>query len=381
MGKYRITDKELKNLAPKSTAYKVRIDSNFYLVVYPSGKKSYRLRAYNNSSETTITLGCYPDLSLKEATERYKELHKPSTIESYFQKVDSKTFEEYAKLYMLEKQVSGKYSKTRLERFENHIFPYLAHLKMHQITNKLVKKIVMDIQASGKLVTGQRCLTLIKQVFDHCSSEDCDVNLNFSAIRKCLINPKPKNFTAATKVSSLKKVLSGIKEMNVSEMIRLNILLGMHWFLRPGEIASLRWSDISYEDACIYFKPSKNGNDNVIPLNKTTLGYLQRLQMLSNDSDYLFPSPVKAGEAICSESATTALRRNGIQQTMHGFRATARTLIVEKLKFDANYVEKQLSHKTRNPNGTAYDRTEHLEKRAEMMATWSDFLAELQSEI
>jgi integrase len=67
-------------------------------------------------------------------------------------------------------------------------------------------------------------------------------------------------------------------------------------------------------------------------------------------------------------------------QTIHGFRATARTILDEVLEFSPHLIEAQLAHSVRDANGISYNRTSHLEKRAEMMQVWADWLDSISSE-
>ena len=67
----------------------------------------------------------------------------------------------------------------------------------------------------------------------------------------------------------------------------------------------------------------------------------------------------------------------GADMVAHGVRALARTIIRERLEYDSEIIEKQLSHKTKNPLGEAYDRTQFLDKRRIMMQEWADYLDEL----
>ena len=53
-------------------------------------------------------------------------------------------------------------------------------------------------------------------------------------------------------------------------------------------------------------------------------------------------------------------------------RATARTLLDEELGFRPDYIEHQLAHAVRDPNGRAYNRTAHLPERRKMMQEWAD---------
>ena len=77
-----------------------------------------------------------------------------------------------------------------------------------------------------------------------------------------------------------------------------------------------------------------------------------------------------------------ALRTLGYaKETMsaHGFRAMARTLLDEVLGFRVDWIEHQLAHAVKDPNGRAYNRTAHLEGRTEMMQVWADYLDSLRA--
>ena len=84
---------------------------------------------------------------------------------------------------------------------------------------------------------------------------------------------------------------------------------------------------------------------------------------------------------MSENTVNAALRAMGYakdEMTAHGFRATARTLIVEVLGFDEAVTEMQLAHAVKDANGTAYNRAEFLENRQEMMRAWSDYLEDLR---
>jgi integrase len=62
------------------------------------------------------------------------------------------------------------------------------------------------------------------------------------------------------------------------------------------------------------------------------------------------------------------------EMTAHGFRAMARTILDEVLQVRSDFIEHQLAHAVRDPNGRAYNRTAHLAERKKMMQTWADYL-------
>ena len=62
-----------------------------------------------------------------------------------------------------------------------------------------------------------------------------------------------------------------------------------------------------------------------------------------------------------------------------GFGPWRRTILDEILNFRPDYIEHQLAHTVRDPNGRAYNRTAHLSERCKMMQVWADYLDELKS--
>ena len=63
----------------------------------------------------------------------------------------------------------------------------------------------------------------------------------------------------------------------------------------------------------------------------------------------------------------------------HGFRAMARTILDEVLSFRPDFIEHQLAHTVRDPNGRAYNRTAFLPERRRMMQVWADYLDQLKT--
>jgi integrase len=85
---------------------------------------------------------------------------------------------------------------------------------------------------------------------------------------------------------------------------------------------------------------------------------------------------------MSENSVNAALRRMGYPQdemTGHGFRAMARTILDEVLGVRPDFIEHQLAHAVKDPNGRAYNRTAHLPERKKMMQQWADYLDKLKA--
>jgi integrase len=85
---------------------------------------------------------------------------------------------------------------------------------------------------------------------------------------------------------------------------------------------------------------------------------------------------------MSENTVNAALRRlgyTGDEMTGHGFRAMARTVLDEVLGYRVEWIEHQLAHAVKDPNGRAYNRMAFLAGRKEMMQGWADYLDRLRS--
>ena len=110
----------------------------------------------------------------------------------------------------------------------------------------------------------------------------------------------------------------------------------------------------------------KNQNASYCPIIKLCFIYIKKLYTITGVSEYVFKSPFNKAKKGYINLTTLygAMLRVGITQDQtcpHGFRATARTLLEEVLDERYEFIEQQLGHNVREPNGRAYNRTHHLE--------------------
>jgi integrase len=125
-----------------------------------------------------------------------------------------------------------------------------------------------------------------------------------------------------------------------------------------------------------------NGRPHLVPLAPQAVAFLKELMPLTGHGRYVFPS-LRTGERPMSDNTVNAaLRRMGFEKdemSAHGFRATARTLMIERMPgISADVIEAQLAHGKSGPLGMAYDRAEFLEQRRKMMHEWANYLDKLR---
>jgi integrase len=122
-----------------------------------------------------------------------------------------------------------------------------------------------------------------------------------------------------------------------------------------------------------------------MPLSNQVIEILQGLKPITGGREFVFALSEKPLSDVMPmkiiRKVTAVIKKDldlDMVVTAHGFRATARTLIAERLKFDPRYIELQLSHAVPEVHGTAYNRALYIEERTMMMQRWSDYLDQVR---
>jgi integrase len=153
-------------------------------------------------------------------------------------------------------------------------------------------------------------------------------------------------------------------------------------FVRPGELRMAEWAQIDLDAAEWRFTVSKTNTPHIVPLSRQAVEILRELYPLTGQGRFVFPSARSSTRPMSDNAILAAMRTMGIAKdvmTGHGFRAVARTILDEVLGVRPDYIEHQLAHAMRDPNGRAYNRTAFLPERREMMQQWADYLDTLKA--
>jgi integrase len=194
------------------------------------------------------------------------------------------------------------------------------------------------------------------------------------------LTPAPvRHFAAITNVDSIGGLLRAIDGYGGGFVSRCALQFAPMVFVRPGELRMAEWCEFDL-DAAEWNIPAermKMRQPHLVPLSRQAVEVLRDLQRLTGSRRYLFPSVRDPKRPMSNNTINAALRRLGYDSdtmTGHGFRAMARTVLDEVLGYRPDYIEHQLAHAVRDPNGRAYNRTAHLAERRKMMQGWADFL-------
>ncbi len=392
----KLTDVKVRNAKSKNKQYKMFDGDGLFLLITPNGKKGWRFKYRFGGKEKLLSFGTYPEVSLVEARDKRFETRKqvvagidPSEArkaqkESVSQGSDS--FEVVAREWHQKYTPTWSvvHAETTIKRLERDAFPWLGTMPIGSIKAPDLLAALRRIEDRGALETAHRVKSICGQVFRYSIATGC-AERDVAADLKGALPPTAKKHLASimdpAKVGELLKTIDGYEgNLIVKSALRLAPLV----FARPGELRNAEWSELNLDDAewNIPAEKMKMKVAHLVPLSKQAVIILRELHDLTGQGRYLFPSVRTVSRPISDNTLNAALRRIGYtkdEMTTHGFRAMARTILDEVLQFRPDFIEHQLAHAVRDPNGRAYNRTAHLDERQKMMQQWADYLDKLKT--
>ncbi len=201
------------------------------------------------------------------------------------------------------------------------------------------------------------------------------------------------HFAVATEPAQIAEVLRAIDGYKGTFIVQSALRLAPLVFVRPGELRRAKWTEFDLDESEWMLKLSKQktskrrvsdkpGDDTlIVPLSRQALEILVDLYSLTGKGAFVFPGARTNTRPMSENAVLAALRRLGIpKEDMcgHGFRATARTILSEKLHIKEDLIEHEFGHQVIDTNGRAYNRTSFLPERQLMMRSWADYLDKLK---
>ena len=394
-----LTNTQIRTIKPGSKARRVFDGRGLYLEVAPSGGKLWRLKYRFEGKEKRLALGTYPDVSLKDAREHREEarrqianqldpselrkLEKAARVESIANSFEPVACEWYAKH---EPNWRKGHADRVITRLKKDVFPWIGSKPIADITAPLVLDTIRRVEARGALDTAHRVLGFCGQVFRYAIATGRATYNPAGDLRGALPPAKKTHFAAVTEPNEVREVLQALDGYEGTLIIKCALRFAPLVFVRPGELRQAQWEDIDLETAEWRFVVTKTEIQHIVPLSSQAVEILQEIKPLTGRGRYVFPSARSPrGERPMSNNAIlVAMRTMGVGKEVmsgHGFRAMARTILDEVLGFRPDFIEHQLAHRVRDPNGRAYNRTAHLSERKKMMQAWADYLDELKADV
>jgi integrase len=407
----------LKTAEKTGAAARLTDGGGMRLDVQPNGSGWWRLRYRFGGKEGMLSLGTYPEVPLTLARQRRDEARAqiaagtdPSEQRKATKRQQSErsaveqavadgkpapgSFEAIARDWwevVHTAKVSEGHAERTLIRLKNDVFPFIGARPIQDIEAPELLSVLRRIEARGAIETAHRAKDACGQVFrygiaaGHCTRNPA------ADLREALKPVPTRHHAAIVDPKQAGELLRMMDAYQGHPLTRAALVLSALLMLRPGELRQLEWAWIDFDAAMLTIpgdlmkrrKAEKlNGAPHVVPLAPQALAILRDdVHPLSEGGRYVFPALTTAERPMSENTVRGALRRMGYtndDMTAHGFRAMARTMAAERLGVAPEVIEAQLAHVVPDALGRAYNRTQYLEQRRELMAKWADYLDRLR---
>ncbi len=382
-----LTETKIKSIKPDVKQKKYYDGQGLFLLVKPNGSKLWRFKYHFYGREKLISFGAYPAVTLKTAREerrKYKELLAQKIDPSVYKNSGNKeTFEKVAMEWHSTVSVVLKKGTMRdhLSCLNRDLFPCFGNVPISEVQPTDVLRCIRKIEDRGTLNTAKRTLSLASRIFRYGVQIGALDRDPCQDLKGALQTRKVVSHAAITDPKEVRILMQDIEKYHAFPSIVAATQMMPHVFVRSSELRFMRWEDVDYEKREWSFDIGKTETQLIVPLSTQVLDILEWIKGFTAGSEFVFAGTKHGGKPIGGDAITLALRDMGYKKgvmTCHGFRAMARTILDEVLEYRVDIIELQLAHAVKDMNGNAYNRTKHLDKRHEMMQSWSNYLYELR---
>lgn len=387
-----LTEVEIRSAKAAEKPLKLFDGGGLFLLVNPNGSRWWRLKYRHHGKERGISLGVYPEVSLKQARARRDEARRlvadgvdPSSERKAEKVSQGETFGKIAEewLALQAKTLAAvTYNKARW-MLTDFVYPKLGSRPITEITPPELLAVLRAIESRGTHETAHRTKQRVGQIYRYAIATGRAERDISADLRGALAPAVVKNHAAITEPLAIGQLLRAIDGYTGQPATHAALKLAPLVFVRPGELRQAEWSEINL-DAGEWRIPAermKMRELHVVPLSKQAVAILSELLPLTGRGRFVFPS-LRSNERPMSENTiNAALRRLGYaneEMTGHGFRVMASTCLNEQ-GWHPDLIELQLAHAERNKVRAAYNRATRLAERRKMMQTWADYLETLRS--
>jgi integrase len=387
MAKLNLTAKTIEALKPTGS----RMDyfdtdvPGLCLRITPNGVKSWSVMYRSGKVLRRLTIGTYPETSLKtareEATDHRRAAQKgkdPAAEKKVARLAD--TFEELAVDYMERHAKKHKGSWKEDQRMlDAYLLPRFKHVRASDVSRAQVRLALQQISDKNGGVQANRVLSLIRKIYNWGMDEDL-VTAN-----PCIKIGRPSSEQPRHRILSDDEIrivwnAAEAEKLPMAGLFKLLLLT----LKRSGETRKMQWRDLDFDNKTwtIPAGNSKNKEPDFVPLSSAALRLLTRLREHAEAdarkherqvSAWVFPNPRNREKHMTNVQKfidRVRVKANLPQPwTGHDLRRTARSYLGQ-LRVPGHISEMLMNHKKPRMVDT-YDRFDYFAEKAEALETWA----------
>jgi integrase len=393
-----LTDIQIRNTKPQAKQYKLSAGLGLYLIIAPNGGKWWRVRYRFGGKQKELSVGTYPDVSLKQAIlkrdeirtmvaddldpaieRKVKKLHKHNFSDNSFQSIGREWFGKHSPSWSVSQNTRTN------NRLEKDVYPFLGQRHINEVKAPELLMVLRRVEERGAIETAHRIRRLCSQIFKYAIATGRAERDPAADLIGAIPPAQKKHYSAITEPKKIAQLIRDINDYWGTFVVKCALKFSPLVFQRPGEIRQAEWIDIDLDNAewriPDHKMKQKGRNVHIVPLSNQAVEVLKEIQQVTGDGKYVFPSNHMKSRPMSENTVNQAIRRLGYSKedmTAHGFRAMASTMLNEQ-GWSSDAIERQLAHVEGNEVRRAYNHAKHLDERKKMMQSWADYLDGLAS--
>jgi integrase len=363
-----LSNAAIKAATPRAKPYRLYDGRGLHLLVTPRGGRWWRIKFRFEGKAQMLSLGVYPDVSLKQARDRRDDMLRdranginPATKRRAEKHRSVDTFESVAREWFAKHSHSWveSHSSKVIRRLELYLFPWIGGYSIARLTAPDILKCLRRVEAASKLETAKRVLQNCSRIFRYAIATGRAERNPAVDLQGSLPPAVGRHLAAITNPQEFAELLRKIESYRGSATVRLALKLAPLVFVRPGELRSAEWSEIDFSNSEWHIPAAKMKmrGKHIVPLSCQSKDILREIQALTGAGRYVFPSARSSHRPLSNVALLAALRRLGYEQgslTVHGFRSTASTMLNEQ-GTNRDWIERQLAHGEQDGVRAAYN--------------------------
>lgn len=385
----RLTEKEIEHtLKPRTARYAVSDERGLSIEVFPTGGKLWHVRYRLKGKAERVTLGRWPDLSLKLARQKRDEaltlvaLGQSPAAEKRKARLGterSTTVEAFAKRYLTEVVAKDRKSDAMPRRYlDRDILPALRSKLICEVTTEEVRGVIWRKKEEGFDAAAGQIRGVLSRMFDFAMAQGLTDSNPVLTLPMRHVH-KPRSRDRALSPDEIGTFLNAVFRSNMRTQFRVSLHLILLTMVRKSELllAERRHVDLDAREWLIPAEHSKTGKPHVVYLSNQAITCFHQLFALAGPSHLVLPGRSSGKQPFAHNAINNALKVSlkGEQIaafTIHDLRRTASTLLHEQ-GFVSDVVEKALNHTIGGVRGV-YNRAEYGAQRREMLQFWANYI-------
>ena len=276
---------------------------------------------------------------------------------------------------------NSKHASQFITTLETYAFPIIGNMTVKDITSAHILQILSPIWVT-KSETAKRVRQRLSAVFKWCIAKHWRLD-NPADIAIVQALPRHSRKIQHRKSISYNDVSNFIKVV-LGSSAGVTTKLGLEFLIltatRSGEVRNACWNEI---DGALWTIPAermKAGVAHRIPLPARCIEILNLAREINNGSEYIFEG-TQPNKPLSENTFNKLIKELDLDVHVHGFRTSFRTWTQEKTNYPREIAEAALAHSLNDKAEAAYARSDLLEKRAELMEAWAQFISADASDV